>query len=113
MNITIDKSLKEPAYEQIKRQIGDLVRDGLLEAGEKIPSVRELARSLGVSVKTVYSAYEALAAENIIATRHGIWNVHHGATRGGDGGEPAHARRNGRAVKRTAADELGAVLFQK
>jgi DNA-binding transcriptional MocR family regulator len=71
MNINIDRTSKEPAYEQIRRQIGDLVRDGLLEAGEKIPSVRELARSLGVSVKTVYSAYEALAAENIIATRHG------------------------------------------
>lgn len=71
MNINIDKNSKEPAYEQIRRQINDLVRDGLLEAGEKIPSVRELARSLGVSVKTVYSAYEALAAENIIATRHG------------------------------------------
>lgn len=71
MNITIDKVSKESAYEQIRRQIAELVRDGLLEAGEKIPSVRELARSLGVSVKTVYSAYEALAAENIIATRHG------------------------------------------
>lgn len=71
MNITIDKLSKESAYEQIRRQIAELVRDGLLEAGEKIPSVRELARSLGVSVKTVYSAYEALAAENIIATRHG------------------------------------------
>jgi 2-aminoadipate transaminase len=71
MNITIDKNEKEPAYEQIRRQIVELVRDGLLEAGEKIPSVRELARSLGVSVKTVYSAYEALSAENIISTRHG------------------------------------------
>src|SRR5687767_2589443 len=48
-----------------------MVRDGLLEAGQKIPSVRELARSLGVSVKTVYNAYETLAAENIIETRGG------------------------------------------
>jgi GntR family transcriptional regulator/MocR family aminotransferase len=71
MNLTIDKSSKEPAYEQIHRQISDLVRNGLLEAGAKIPSVRELARSLGVSVKTVYSAYEALAAENLIESRHG------------------------------------------
>ena len=49
----------------------DLIKNGLLEAGEKIPSVRELARSLGVSMKTVHSAYEALAAENLIESRHG------------------------------------------
>ena len=71
MNLSINKNSSEPVYEQIGRQIADLVRDGLLAAGEKIPSVRELARALGVSVKTVYTAYEELAAQNIIETRHG------------------------------------------
>ena len=71
MNLKIDKHIAEPVYEQIRRQIAELVRDGLLAAGEKIPSVRELARALGVSVKTVYTAYEELAAENIIESRHG------------------------------------------
>jgi DNA-binding transcriptional MocR family regulator len=71
MYIKLDQSSKEPAYKQIHRQIAELVRDGLLTAGQKIPSVRELARSLGVSVKTVYNAYETLAAENIIETRGG------------------------------------------
>ena len=71
MNLTIDKSSKEPAYEQIRRQIAQLVRDGLLPAGSKIPSVRELARSLGISVKTVRSAYDELSASSIIETRQG------------------------------------------
>lgn len=71
MNITIDKDSKEPVYEQIRRQVLDLVNDGLLMAGQKVPSVRDLSRQLGVSVKTVYSAYESLAAEKIIETRHG------------------------------------------
>jgi DNA-binding transcriptional MocR family regulator len=71
MNISIDKDSKEPVYEQIRRQVLDLVNDGLLIAGQKIPSVRDLSRQLGVSVKTVYSAYESLAAEKIIETRHG------------------------------------------
>jgi DNA-binding transcriptional MocR family regulator len=71
MNLKIDRQDKEPAYEQIRRQIAQLVKDGLLPAGTKIPSVRELARSLGISVKTVRSAYDELAAENIIETRHG------------------------------------------
>ena len=71
MYIKLDQTTKEPAYKQIHRQVAEMVRDGLLEAGQKIPSVRELARSLGVSVKTVYNAYETLAAENIIETRGG------------------------------------------
>jgi DNA-binding transcriptional MocR family regulator len=71
MYIKLDQNTKEPAYKQIHRQIAEMVRDGLLEAGSKIPSVRELARSLGVSVKTVYNAYETLCAENIIETRGG------------------------------------------
>lgn len=71
MNLSIDKNSKEAVYKQIRRQIVDLVRDGLLEAGQKVPSIRQLARSLGVSVKTVHNAYEELAAEHIIETRHG------------------------------------------
>lgn len=71
MHIKLDKTDKEPAYRQIHRQVADMIRDGLLTAGEKIPSVRELARALGVSVKTVYNAYETLAAENLIETRSG------------------------------------------
>jgi DNA-binding transcriptional MocR family regulator len=71
MNLRVDKLAAEPVYEQIRRQIAELVTDGLLSAGEKIPSVRELARALGVSVKTVYTAYEELAAANVIESRHG------------------------------------------
>ncbi len=71
LKLNIDKEGKEPVYQQIHHQIKALVIDGLLEAGTKIPSVRQLARDLGVSVTTVHYAYEALAAENIIETRHG------------------------------------------
>jgi DNA-binding transcriptional MocR family regulator len=71
LKLNIDKEGKEPVYQQIHHQIKSLVLDGLLEAGTKIPSVRQLAKDLGVSVTTVHYAYEALAAENIIETRHG------------------------------------------
>jgi DNA-binding transcriptional MocR family regulator len=71
MNLSIDKKAKAPAYEQLRTQIAALVRDGLLAPGSRIPSVRELARSLGVSVKTVRSAYDELLADHIIETRHG------------------------------------------
>lgn len=71
MNLTIDKHGDAPAYEQIRQQITELVQTGLLAAGAKLPSVRELAKSLGVSVKTVRRAYDELGADNIIQTRHG------------------------------------------
>lgn len=71
MNLKIDRDKKVPVYEQIRQQILELVRDGLLPAGTKIPSVRELARDLGISVKTVRTAFDELAAERIIETRHG------------------------------------------
>jgi DNA-binding transcriptional MocR family regulator len=71
MNLQIDKSHPEPVYEQIRRQIEQLVRDGLLPAGTRIPSVRQLALALGVSKNTVSMAYEELAAQSIIETRHG------------------------------------------
>lgn len=71
MILQIDKNAKEPVRDQIFRQIIRLVRDGLLSAGDKLPSVRELAVQLEVSRKTVHNAYEELAAHNIIEARHG------------------------------------------
>jgi len=71
MNLSIDKRSEEPVYEQIRRQIVELVQSGLLEAGSRIPSVRQLALSLGISKNTAALAYDELAAERIIETRRG------------------------------------------
>jgi DNA-binding transcriptional MocR family regulator len=71
MELIIDRDSNSPAYEQIRRQIRQLVEDGLLAAGTRLPSVRDLAKKLGVSVKTVRTAYDELAAESIVETRHG------------------------------------------
>jgi len=71
MNLNIDKQSSEAIYEQVRRQIEELIRDGLLAPGTKIPSVRQLARNLGVSKNTISIAYDELAANNLIETRHG------------------------------------------
>lgn len=71
MNISIDKSSPEPIYEQIRRQVEDLVRQGLLTSGTRIPSVRELAVRLGVTKNTVNVAYDELAARRLIETKRG------------------------------------------
>src|SRR3972149_12338984 len=62
MLIKIDKSLREPVYRQIMDGIVELVDSGVLAAGERLPSSRDLARALGVTRKTVITAYQELTA---------------------------------------------------
>jgi DNA-binding transcriptional MocR family regulator len=71
LKILLDKDSQAPLYQQIYEQIVSLVRDGLLAPGERISSVRNLAKSLDVSVTTVFNAYDLLAAENMIERRSG------------------------------------------
>jgi 2-aminoadipate transaminase len=62
MYIKVDKSSKLPVYRQIMDSIQELIDSGLLVSGERLPSSRELARSLGVTRKTVITAYQELSA---------------------------------------------------
>ena len=59
----------------IKRQIADQVRllcaTGGLQAGDRMPSVRELSRTLAVNQNTVLRVYEQLTAEGLLERRHG------------------------------------------
>jgi GntR family transcriptional regulator len=59
----------------INRQIADQIRaqcaSGNLNPGEKLPSVRELARQLAINQNTVLRVYEKLTAEGILERRHG------------------------------------------
>lgn len=71
MIIQLNPASSEPAYTQVAAQIQQLIRDGLLEAGTKLPSVRSLARQLGVSVTTIHAAYDLLAAERLVDTLQG------------------------------------------
>jgi GntR family transcriptional regulator/MocR family aminotransferase len=71
VNLAVDKSSAEPAYEQISRQIEELVRQGLLGPGARIPSIRQLAQRLGLANSTVAIAYDELAARRVIETRRG------------------------------------------
>src|SRR5262252_4164545 len=60
---------------QIRSRIAVLIADGELEPGERLPSVRELARQLGVNVNTVRAAYTKLEADGHVRTRHGVGTV--------------------------------------
>lgn len=68
--ITVDTTSTEPPYEQVRRQIAAHVASGELAAGQKLPTVRQLATDLGLANNTVARAYRELEAGGVIAT-HG------------------------------------------
>lgn len=63
MNILIDNTSKTPIYEQIVNQIKESVMNGSLNEGNALPSMRQLAKDLKVSVITTKRAYEELENE--------------------------------------------------
>ncbi|KAA5806215.1 GntR family transcriptional regulator [Thermoanaerobacterium thermosaccharolyticum] len=71
MNIVISNSSDEPIYEQIKRQIKNSILCGELKEGELLPSIRNLAKELMISVITTKRAYEDLEKEGYIVTKPG------------------------------------------
>lgn len=60
-----------PVYVQIERRIRMGVADGTLQPGDHLPSVRDLARQLGLSPNTVGRAYADLSREGVIMARAG------------------------------------------
>jgi GntR family transcriptional regulator len=60
-----------PVYVQIERRIRMGVADGTLQPGDHLPSVRDLARQLGLSPNTVGRAYANLSREGVITARAG------------------------------------------
>lgn len=66
MQIIISNQSKEPIYRQITDQIKSLILSGKLKEGEPIPSIRNLAKDLKVSVITTKRAYEELESEGYI-----------------------------------------------
>ncbi len=71
MFLSIDKELAQPVYMQIRDKIVEMIRNGLLSAGDKLPGTRELATQLGVSRKTVLQAYLELAADSWVESKPG------------------------------------------
>lgn len=71
MEIFISNRISTPIYEQISSQIKALIIGGQLQAGEALPSIRGLAKSLHISVLTVQKAYDVLQADGFIETTAG------------------------------------------
>lgn len=68
MNIFIDNKSGLPIYDQIYSQIKSQIISGGLREDQLLPSIRNLAKDLGISVITTRRAYDELEREGFIYT---------------------------------------------
>ena len=71
MQIKINNASPRPIYQQIIDQIKRDIALGHLNAGEKLPTVRQLAAQLVLNPNTISKAYRQLEQDGIIVTRPG------------------------------------------
>ena len=71
MNIIVSNQLGVPIYEQIKEQIKAAILTGELSENATLPSLRQLARDLQVSLVTTTRAYSELELEGFVQTMPG------------------------------------------
>jgi GntR family transcriptional regulator len=71
MYLRLDHHSGEPIYRQIVEQVMYSVASGELEEGERLPSIRALAKELTINPRTVVKAYEELAHRGLVVMRQG------------------------------------------
>lgn len=71
MFLRIEKGSAVPISRQIAEQIATLCASESLRPGDRLPSVRELARELAVNQNTILRVYERLVGEGLLEMRHG------------------------------------------
>ena len=71
MYIVLSNSSDLPIYEQIKEQVKPQILSGELSENEMLPSLRQLAKDLKISVLTTTRAYNELEEEGFITSRQG------------------------------------------
>lgn len=71
MRIIISNSSGMPIYEQIKEQIKSAILSGEMAEGDMLPSIRQLAKDLKISVITTTRAYNDLQQEGFVTNVQG------------------------------------------
>lgn len=71
MKIILKNNSDFPIYEQIKQQVKQNILKGHVVPGEHLPSMRELAKDLQVSLITTKRAYEDLEKDGFVTTIRG------------------------------------------
>ena len=69
--VTVDVLDPTPPYEQLRRQLADLIGSGVLAPGDRLPPVRQLAVDLGLAAGTVARTYRELEQAGYVRSRRG------------------------------------------
>ncbi len=105
--VALDSKDRTPIYAQLDHGLRAAIATGRLEAGDQLPTVRQLAVDLRINANTVARVYAELERAGIIETRRGIGSFVV-ATRE-QAHPPDHHRRRLRAfVTRVLADAAAA-----
>ena len=75
MKVIISNQSELPIYAQIREQLKEQILNGQIPEGSTLPSIRQLAKEVGVSVITTTRAYNELEAEGFIASMQGRGSV--------------------------------------
>src|SRR5688572_11175915 len=70
--VTIDTRDRTPIYAQLERALRAAVATGRLQAGDQLPTVRQLAVDLSINANTVARVYAELERAGVIETRRGV-----------------------------------------
>lgn len=84
--LRIDASDPTPPYEQLRRQLADVIGSGVLRPGDRLPPLRQLASDLGLAAGTVARTYRELESAGLVVSRRG------GGTRVAEGVRRAPSR---------------------
>ena len=72
MKFQCDSTARTPIYRQLIEQVREAVARGRVEAGDRLPSVRQLSKQLVVTPNTIARAYTELEREGLVHTRPGL-----------------------------------------
>jgi GntR family transcriptional regulator len=68
----LDGHSKVATYMQLVQQVKQLLRTGVIEPDDQLPTVREVAESLAINPNTVLKAYRELELEGLVEGRPGV-----------------------------------------
>lgn len=69
--VSVDLADPTPPFEQLRRQLAELIETGQLAAEDRLPPLRQLARDLDLAVGTVGRAYRELEQGGLVWSRRG------------------------------------------
>lgn len=70
-HFTVDRNSSEPVYQQLVEAVLIATKTGLIDRGDRLPSINELSRHYSVSRSTIEKSYNNLRDMGILSSQHG------------------------------------------